>query len=283
MENHYDQPAVERRVDALIEQFDRGYCAGAGGSSSELPVLIVGMPRSGTSLTEQILASHSRVAGGGELTEINRIGEWLTEAHHYPLPPQPGALKEAADRYLKYVGKIGRGLDRVTDKMPGNYMQLGLITRMFPKARIIHCRRDPMDNCLSCFAQNFSADALVWSTDLTDLGHQYCQYQRITAHWRDALPPGRMLEIDYEDTVADLEGQARRLVEFIGLEWEDACLDFHKTKRAVVTASREQVRNPIYNTSVGRWRRYGDAIAPLVESLSACGCGPAAGGGEAAT
>lgn len=105
------------------------------------------------------------------------------------------------------------------------------------------------------------------------MGHQYCQYRRIMAHWRAVLPAGRMLEIDYEDTVADLEGQARRLLEFCGLEWEDACLEFHKTERAVSTASREQVRNPIYNSSVGRWKRYGEGVMPLVESLAACGCG----------
>ncbi len=280
---HYQPAAFESRVDRMIEHFDRERCAGPGGSSSELPILIVGMPRSGTSLTEQILASHPRVIGGGELREIGQIVEWLSRSHDYPRALPQSTLKEAATGYLKYVGKIGRGVDRVTDKMPGNFMNLGLIMRMFPRARIIHCRRDPMDNCLSCFAQNFAAEGLGWSTDLRDLGHQYCQYQRIMAHWRAVLPPGRMLEIDYEDTVADLETQARRLVDFAGLEWDESCLDFHKTERAVVTASREQVRNPIYNTSVGRWRRYGDGVAPLVEALSACGCGPETGRGEAAT
>ncbi|MDH3230282.1 MAG: sulfotransferase [Alphaproteobacteria bacterium] len=283
MEKFYDPSSVERRVEELIENFDRERCAGPAGSSSELPVLIVGMPRSGTSLTEQILASHPRVAGAGELREIGLILDWLTRDHDYPLALPQDALKEAATGYLRYVGKIGRGAARVTDKMPGNFMNLGLITRMFPKARIIHCRRDPMDNCLSCFAQNFSADGLIWSTDLVDLGHQYCQYRRMMVHWRAVLPRGRMLEIDYEDTVADLETQARRLVEFVGLEWDDACLEFHKTERAVATASREQVRNPIYKSSVGRWRRYGDGVLPLADALAACGCEPAVDRGEAST
>ena len=274
LEKYYDPESFERRVDRLIELFDKDRCAGPGGSSSELPVFIVGMPRSGTSLTEQILASHSRVVGAGELKEIGQIMGWLTSAHDYPRTLPRDALGEAATGYLKYTGKIGRGAARVTDKMPGNFMNAGLITRMFPKARIVHCRRDPMDNCLSCFAQNFRADGLAWSTDLLDMGHQYCQYRRIMAHWREVLPPGRMLDIDYEDTVADLEGQARRLVDFCGLEWEDACLEFHKTERAVSTASREQVRNPIYSTSVGRWKRHGAGVAPLVEALSASGCGP---------
>ena len=275
LEKYYDPEQFERRIGRLIELFDRERCAGPGGSSSELPILIVGMPRSGTSLTEQILASHSRVVGAGELKEIGQIMGWLTRAHDYPKDLPLDALKEAAAGYLKYAGKIGRGAARVTDKMPGNFMNVGLITRMFPKARIIHCRRDPMDNCLSCFAQNFRADGLNWSTDLVDMGHQYCQYRRIMAHWRAVLPAGRMLEIDYEDTVADLEGQARKMIEFCGLEWEDSCLEFHKTERAVSTASREQVRNPIYNSSVGRWKRYGEGVMPLVESLTACGCGPA--------
>jgi len=279
LEKYYEPENFERRFDRLIEHFDRERCAGPGGSPSELPIIIVGMPRSGTSLTEQILASHSRVVGAGELKEVSQIIGWLGRAHNYPTELSQNALKEAATGYLKYIGKIGRGAARVTDKMPGNFMHVGLITRMFPKARIIHCRRDPMDNCLSCFAQNFRADGLGWSTDLVDLGHQYCQYRRIMAHWRDALPAGRMLEIDYEDTVADLEGQARKLVEFCGLDWEDACLEFHKTKRAVSTASREQVRNPIYTSSVGRWKRYGEGVTPLVESLAACGCGPDMTGG----
>ena len=274
LEKYYDPAQIERRIGKLIELFDRERCAGPGGSSSELPIIIVGMPRSGTSLTEQILASHSRVVGAGELKEIGQIMGWLTRAHNYPKDLPLAALKEAAAGYLKYVGKIGRGAAHVTDKLPGNFMNVGLITRMFPKARIIHCRRDPMDNCLSCFAQNFRADGLSWSTDLEAMGHQYSQYRRIMAHWREVLPAGRMLEIDYEETVADLEGQARRLVEFCGLDWEESCLEFHKTERAVSTASREQVRNPIYNSSVGRWKRYGEGVAPLVEALTAGGCGP---------
>ena len=127
------------------------------------------------------------------------------------------------------------------------------------------------------YKRQFRADGLAWSCDLGDLAHQYCQYRRFMEHWRRVLPPGRMLEIDYEDTVADLEAQARRILDFVGLPWDDACLEFYKTERAVATASREQVRNPIYRSSVGRWRRYGDAVLPLARGLEACGCGPAAG------
>jgi hypothetical protein len=145
---------------------------------------------------------------------------------------------------------------------------------MLPGARIIHCRRDPMDNCLSCFMQNFRAADLAWTCDLGDLGHYYCQYRRIMDHWRRVLPEGRMLEVDYEDTVADLEAQARRIVDFTGLPWDEACLDFHRSNRSVVTASHSQVRQKIYTSSVGRWKRHGDALSPLIDSLRACGGAP---------
>lgn len=270
----YDRATAEARVDRLIAAFDAENFAGPAGGGSSLPIFIVGMPRSGTTLTEQILASHPKAAGAGELSEVSQIVGWLTAQHDYPEKLPVERLKEAAAGYLKHVGKVGRGAARVTDKMPGNFMNLGLIARMFSGARIIHTRRDPMDNCLSCFAQNFRADGLAWSCDLEDLAHQYCQYRRIMDHWRKVLPPGRMLEIDYEDTVADLEGQARRIVDFVGLAWDDSCLRFHETERAVATASREQVRRPIYTSSVGRWKRYDDGVLPLARALDACGCGP---------
>ncbi len=275
LDRRYIRDRTERQIDALVRAFGGDGGPGPGANLSEVPLFVVGMPRSGTTLTEQILASHPDVVGGGELQQVGQIVSRLTVEHGYPKSLATAQVREAARRYLTHVGKIGRGAARVTDKLPGNFMNLGLIARMFPRARIIHCRRDPMDTCLSCFAQNFRADGLGWSTDLDDLGHYFCQYSRMMAHWRAVLPPGRMLEIDYEETVADLETQARRLIAFAGLEWDDACLEFHKTERAVVTASREQVRNPIYGTSVGRWKRYGDGVLPLARALAACGCGPA--------
>jgi len=281
LEKGYDPARTTAQVDGLVKAIDSRKVSGPGGSPSELPLFIVGMPRSGTTLTEQILASHPDVVGGGELLEIGQIVMRLQEEHGFPEALVDRQVRDAANRYLTHIGKIGKGAVRVTDKMPGNFMHLGVIARMYPKARIIHCRRDPMDNCLSCFAQNFKADGLGWTTDLTDLAHYYCQYRRLMAHWRAVLPPGRMLEIDYEDTVADLEGQARRIIDFAGLVWDDRCLEFHKTERSVATASRAQVRNPIYRSSVGRWKRYGDGVLPLARALSACGCGPKAGRGGA--
>lgn len=266
----YNREAEEARTDLMKriypgpEIFD-----GPTGSDSEMPVFIVGMPRSGTSLTEQILASHPRMAGAGELTAIGNAVKRLHEALGYPRnPPTEKALKNIAQFYLQRLREVDAAALRVTDKMPGNYNQIGLIARIFPKARIIHCRRNPVDNCLSCFVQNFGAEGLSWSFDLEDAAHQYREYHRLMAHWREVLPPGQMLEIDYEDTVADLEGQARKLVDFVGMEWDEACLSFHENKRAVVTASHDQVRRPIYNTSVGRWKRYGPKVQPLVEALS---------------
>lgn len=276
LEKGYDRAAAEAKVDRLIAAFDAQSFTGPAGGNSELPVFIVGMPRSGTTLTEQILASHPNAAGAGELSEVGQIAGWLGQKYGYPAKLPAQGLKDAAKGYLSHVGKVGRGAARVTDKMPGNFYNLGLIARMFSGARIIHTRRDPMDNCLSCFAQNFRADGLAWSLDLEDMAHQYCQYRRIMDHWRKALPSGRMLEIDYEDTVADLETQARRIVDFVGLEWDDSCLRFHETERAVATASREQVRRPIYTSSVGRWKRYGDGVLPLVWALAGCGVGPEA-------
>ncbi len=273
--HRYDRDKVTRRVNMLIERFDRDTLEKSSISGSELPVFIVGMPRSGTTLTEQILASHPRIFGAGELAFIGRTAAELRRRFGYPEKTVPPAvLARIGVSYIEPLTRLGQGSLRVTDKLPANFMQIGLITTLFPKARIIHCRRDPMDTCLSCFTQNFGAAGLAWSTDFGDLAHEYCEYRRLMAHWRSILPPGRMLEIDYEETVADLEGQARRLIEFLGLEWDDACLRFYEAKSTVITASKTQVRRKLYSSSVGRWKRYGDAVKPLIEALARCGCGP---------
>lgn len=266
----YDREAEEARIDAMTKVYAGPETfEGPFGSDSELPVFIVGMPRSGTTLTEQILASHPEMAGAGELTAIGNAVKRMRETIGYPRnPPTEKALKNIAELYLQRLREVDAHALRVTDKMPGNFHYVGLITRIFPKARIIHCRRNAVDNCLSCFVQNFGAEGLSWSFDLEDAAHQYREYHRLMEHWRSVLPPGRMLEIDYEETVADLEGQARKLVDFVGMEWDDACLSFHETKRAVITASHDQVRQPIYKSSVGRWKRYGPKVTPLVEALS---------------
>lgn len=265
----YNREAEEARTEVMIKAYSGPEAfEGPTGSDSELPVFIVGMPRSGTTLTEQVLASHPQMAGAGELTAIGNAVKRLRDTLGYPRnPPTEKALKNIAELYIKRLREVDAEALRVVDKMPGNFNHVGLITRIFPNARIIHCRRNPVDNCLSCFVQNFGAEGLSWSFDLEDAAHQYRDYHRLMDHWRKVLPPGRMLEIDYEDTVADLERQARKLVDFVGMEWDDACLSFHESKRAVITASHDQVRRPIYKTSVGRWKRYGPKVMPLVEAL----------------
>ncbi|MEE8444053.1 MAG: sulfotransferase, partial [Alphaproteobacteria bacterium] len=264
----YDRQAEDKAVDRIIANSPGEFFTGPSASDSELPIFIVGMPRSGTTLTEQILASHPQIGGAGELTDIGNAVRRLRDTQGYPeKPPGETALQRIAAHYLKRLREVDSKAICITDKMPGNYRNLGLIGRLFPNARVIHCRRNPIDNCLSCFVQNFGAEGLSWSFDLTDLVHQYKSYRRLMGHWRKVFP-GRFLEVDYERVVADQEGQSRRLIAFTGLDWDDSCLLFHKSKRAVVTASHSQVRQPIYDTSVGRWKRYGDALAPLVDGLA---------------
>jgi tetratricopeptide (TPR) repeat protein len=242
------------------------------GSHSDRPVFIVGMPRSGTTLTEQICASHPDVYGAGELSEIHAIARSLGHS-----PAEPSVLVDAmvkmtkretqklADRYLSLLKKRNRMAHRVVDKMPHNYELLGLIMLLFPNAKIVNCTRDPMDNCLSCFMHQFS-ESHGYNADLDTVGRYYREYVRLMDHWRSVLPIP-ILRMQYEETVANLEGRARAIIDFIGLPWDTATLSFHQTERTVRTPSRWQVRQPIYTTSVKRWTRYGDAIAPLKFAL----------------
>jgi len=264
----YDREREEQHDRLLSETFPAGGFPKGSGSDSEVPLFVVGMPRSGTTLTEQILASHPRIAGAGELIAIGNAAKRLGEALGYPQnPPTQTALGKIAGQYIERLRRVDGDALRVVDKMPGNFRHLGLIAMLFPNARVVHCRRDPVDTCLSCYFQNFAAAGLSWSFDLGDLVHQYARYRAVMDHWRAVLPL-RMLEIDYEETVTDLEAQARRLIAFAGLEWDAACLSFHKSEQAVITASHSQVRKPIYKSSVGRWKRYGPGVVPLAEGLA---------------
>lgn len=166
---------------------------------------------------------------------------------------------------LKKLDASGKA-KRITDKMPGNYLRMGEIVSMLPDAKIIHCRRDPVDTCLSCYKQNF-ARGQYWSHNLEELAHQYKLYEEMMNHWREVLP-GRFMDFDYEETVMNFEPQARKLIEFIGLPWNDACLEPHKNKRGILTASKTQVIKPIYTTSVQSWKRYEKQLAPLIEALN---------------
>ncbi len=265
----YNRRMREQRVEAIIAAYDMDFFRAhkGGGSASNLPVFIVGMPRSGTTLSEQILASHSDVHGADELLDIpNAAAKLDPNAYSRRITNRAGALRidfqqlrAEADRYLATIRAMAPDAKRIVDKLPGNFENLGLIAAMLPHAKIIHCRRDPRDVAWSCFTTNF-LDPIAWSLDLDDFAHYYAQYQRLMEHWRRVLPVP-MLERQYETAVADFEASSRQLVDFCGLDWQDACLEFHKTERTVRTASIRQVRQPVYTSSIGRWRDY-EAEAP---------------------
>jgi tetratricopeptide (TPR) repeat protein len=246
--------------------------AGAG-DPSQAPVLIVGMPRSGTTLIEQILASHPKVFGADELHDLSHV-----IAAHCDLAPVPAAYPECIRDMpgeglqrlgAAYAGRLRRRAptaERITDKMPVNFLHLGLVHLALPNARIIHTRRDPVDTCWSCYARLFGGEQ-QFAYDLGELGRYYRRYETLMAHWRGILPPGTMFEIDYELVVDDLEQQARRIIAYCGLEWDDACLRFYETERPVRTSSAAQVRQPIYRSSIGRWRPYRQWLGPLLGEL----------------
>jgi tetratricopeptide (TPR) repeat protein len=244
------------------------------GNPSETPVFIVGMPRSGSTLVEQILSSHPQAFGAGEVKILNRVlGVLRDRLPSIPkYPGMVGALEpahwmEITNGYLTDLRRDSDGAARVTDKLLTNFFFVGLINLMYPRAKIVHTRRNPVDSCLSTYTKLFKDD-MPHSYDFGELGRYYLMYEDLMAHWEKVLPPGVMLTIDYESVIDDLGSNARALVDHVGLEWDDACLDFHKSTRAVKTASVVQVRQPVYKTSVERWRKYGDGLQPLLEALN---------------
>jgi tetratricopeptide (TPR) repeat protein len=272
----YDEAARLGQLDRIREVFTSDLMREKRGlgNTSPVPVFIVGMPRSGTTLIEQILASHPRVFGAGELKHFSTSVERLSRVENGELSfPEAFSsiaseqLHELGMSYVAAVRTLAPDAERITDKMPHNYCFAGLIHLALPNARIIHLRRDPIDICLSCFSILFASDH-PYAYDLGELGRCYRAYEALMEHWRKVLPPGVMLEVQYEEVTADFEGQARRIVAHCGLEWDDACLSFHETERPVRTASAVQVRQPIYRTSVGRWRPYEHLLGPLLEALS---------------
>ncbi len=263
-------------IDRVVAAFGADLFAGKArvGRDSDLPVFVIGMPRSGTSLVEQILASHPRVFGAGELDDIRQLARWLPPALSASAPyPEcirsldADTARRLAGEYLERLRELAGPAERVTDKMPGNYLRLGLIALLFPRARVIHCRRDALDTCLSCYFQNFGRNQPLFA-NLTKLGTVYRQYERLMAHWRRVVPTP-VLDVQYEDLATDQERVSRRLVEFCGLPWDDRCLDFHRQERAVATASFWQVRQPIYTTSIGRWHHYASHLGELKRALAA--------------
>ena len=232
------------------------------GCDSNVPVFILGMPRSGTTLTEQIISSHPEVFGAGELYDLSAVIRELG----------PLTQDNAHVMGQGYVDKVmartdGGAYKHITDKMPGNYMNVGLIRSILPNAKIIHCRRNPIDNCLSCLKQNF-ASGHDYAYDQEGMAIRYELYDDLMDYWCSFVPEDRILTVDYEETVGNFEEQAKKMISFIGLEWDDACLAPHKQKRAVLTASKNQVNKPVYTSSVDAWRRYEDQLKPLTDGLA---------------
>ncbi|HUO23761.1 MAG TPA: sulfotransferase [Caulobacteraceae bacterium] len=268
----FDIAAAEARLEAIAAAFRPDLLARLAGAgiASHRPIFIVGMPRSGTTLIEQILSAHPAVQGGGELRAMGEI----ISAHGAPAAPfpswvadlSPEACARLGQAYLAALPPAAPGQTRVTDKAVSNIETVALIHLILPRAAIIHCRRDPWDAAMSCFATRFS-EGQDFAYDLTELGRYWRACERLMDHWRAILPPGRMLEIDYEAVVGDLEGQARQLIAHCGLEWDPACLAFHASGREVRTASAAQVRRPLYGSSIGRWRRFEHRLGPLIEAL----------------
>jgi Flp pilus assembly protein TadD len=260
----YDRAARTAFVDDMVRVYTRQrFAQPAHASDSQRPVFVVGMMRSGTSLVEQILASHPRVAGAGEL----HFWPSVFREHERRLRcdvPDRALARLLADSYLRVLGRCSPDAMRVVDKSNFNADFLGLIHLVLPNARIVYVRRDPIDTCLSCYFARF-ANSLNFTVDLADLSHYYREHHRLMMHWRSSLPTGTLLEVAYEDLVADQEPWSRRIIEFTGLEWDPRCLEFHRTKRPVLTASNWQVRQPVYSRSVRRWRNYEKYLGPLLD------------------
>jgi len=270
----FDIARHTRTIDDIISTFSPRRMAQlprAAGHST-LPVFIVGMPRSGTSLVEQILASHPRVYGAGELTVLGEMAESLP-ARIGSAVGFPNCIRdldqhnadELAKDYVTRLRRYSSGAGRVTDKMPYNYLRVGLIRLLFPAAPIIHCVRDPRDTCLSCYFSNFLATQ-TFTNDLQSLADYYVHYIRLMAHWRETLD-APMFEVCYEDLVREPEHICRELLKHLELDWDPRCLQFHQSKRFMNTASYQQVRQPIYTNSVGRWRNYEKDLGPLLTGL----------------
>ena len=270
----YDPVQTEVINERIRVVFDADFLVRHGGSGhpDPAPIFVVGMPRSGSTLIEQVLASHSAVEATHELPEVGRLIQRMNRDRDDKLTyPEVVGHFDAGDfaafgrAYVEATRQYRGGAARFIDKNPNNFANVGLLSVALPNARFINTCRHPLDNCFSCYRQLF-ARGQPFTYDLVELGEYYLEYDRMMRHWHAVLP-GRVLDVHYEDVVADLGHQARRVLEYCGLPWEDACLRFHETERAIRTASSEQVRQPIYESSIGIWRRYERELAPLLDVL----------------
>jgi tetratricopeptide (TPR) repeat protein len=260
----YDRSMLSARIDRVIGTFDAPFIhrCQREAPQSELPVFIVGMPRSGTTLVEQILASHPSVFGAGELKFWGDAFAAFESAAARDKSDVASPIPATAHDYLEQLSTLSGPALRAVDKMPANFRYAGLIHAALPRARIIHLRRHPIDTCLSIYFHNF-LNRGSYANDLDNLAHYYAEYLRLTTHWRAVLPADVLLEVPYEELIADQESWTRRMLDFIGLAWDARCLEFHQTDRVVITASKWQVRQKIHRGSAGRWRHYERYLAPL--------------------
>jgi len=271
----FEGAAITKFVDDSIAVFTPDFFEERKeyGSSSALPIFVVGLPRSGTTLVEQIIASDPDVSGGGELEVLPALTSKLKEAARVPAPYPQGVAKldepatlRLAGAYLRQLRPLAGEASHVTDKMPFNAFRLGVISLMLPRAKIINCRRHPLDIFISGYFLNFK-QPLPYTADQDYYARYYVEYARIMDHWRSTLRTP-ILDVDYEDLIEDQEKVSRSIIEYCGLEWSDSCLQFHQTERPVRTGSSAQVRRPLYRSSVGHWRSYEEHLKPLKEALS---------------
>lgn len=275
---HFDRDAQIRLVDEITATYDKVFIQTMrrADNKSDIPVFIVGMPRSGTSLVEQILASHPDIFGAGELPHLSRIARHFSNelpGIGYPRLAKyvtQRSLDSAAGHYLHELQGLCSRAARVIDKMPYNLVYIGLIFQLFPRARVIQCIRHPLDTCLSCFFSDFGTVGHGFSYNLKSAGEFYIQYHRLMQHWISVFPDS-LLQVNYAELVHEQEKISRHMVEFCGLGWNDRCLDFHKTKRFVFTLSYDQVRQPIYTHSLQRWKHYESHLQALRTQLETAG------------
>jgi tetratricopeptide (TPR) repeat protein len=263
---HFNPAAHSKIVDQLIRTFNTSFFEQTRepGSTSAKPVLIVGMPRSGTTLIEQILSSHPEVFGAGELEQLFHLQKKAGSPEAMTTLDQSSRAALAV-QYLHYLERLAGDEARIVDKMPENFLFLGFFALLFPLARIVHCTRNPLDTCLSCYFHHFT-EAHEYTNDLEHLGSFYQNYQRLMQHWKQVLP-NPILDVSYEGLLESPEATSREMIEFLGLNWDAGVLQFYTNKRAVRTASNVQVRQPLYASSVNKWREYADALTPLREML----------------
>ena len=269
----YDEAAQEAHFGAIIETFSLQWCAAdRSGCIDAAPIFVVGQPRTGTTLIERIVTGHSQVHSAGELPHFGVSVRRLAAAAASDAAAVARAsanidTKALGETYLRAVAHLRGGRPRFVDKLPLNYLHVGLIAKALPNARIVHVTRDPRDSCFASYKQLF-ADAYPHSYDLLEMARHYVRYRRLMDHWHTVLP-GRVFDVAYEDAVTDVETVARRLIEHLGLPWESACVDFRRNAAPVTTASAVQVREAPYRTSIGRWRRYSVQLSPMLDVLRA--------------